>query len=189
MAALRAMPNLYVFRPADAMETAECWEMALAAKESPSALILSRQGLPAVRLEYQDENACARGAYELVAADGEAAVTLLATGSEVSIAVAARNNLQSAGIATRVVSMPCWELFEEQDDAYRRETLGPGTVRIGIEAAIAMGWDRYLGENGGFVGMTGFGASAPAKALYKHFGITAEAVAELAKEKLAAQEA
>jgi len=189
MAALRAMPNLYVFRPADAMETAECWEMALAAKESPSALILSRQGLPAVRLEYQDDNACARGAYELVAADGEAAVTLLATGSEVSIAVAARNNLQSAGIATRVVSMPCWELFEEQDDAYRRETLGPGTVRIGIEAAIAMGWDRYLGENGGFVGMTGFGASAPAKELYKHFGITAEAVAELAKEKLAAQEA
>ncbi|MDP6690986.1 MAG: transketolase [Alphaproteobacteria bacterium] len=189
MAALRAMPNLYVFRPADAMETAECWEMALAAKESPSALILSRQGLPAVRLEYQEDNACARGAYELVPADGEAAVTLLATGSEVSIAVAARNNLQSAGIATRVVSMPCWELFEEQDEAYRQETLGPGTVRIGIEAAIAMGWDRYLGENGGFVGMTGFGASAPAKELYKHFGITAEAVAEMAKEKLAAQEA
>ena len=187
MAALRAMPNLYVFRPADAMETAECWEMALAQKQSPSAMILSRQGLPAVRLEYQDDNACAKGAYELVAADGEAAVTLLATGSEVSIAVAARNNLQSAGIATRVVSMPCWELFEEQDEGYRRETLGPGTVRIGIEAAISMGWDRYLGEQGGFIGMSGFGASAPAKELFKHFGITAEAVVEMAKKKLVAQ--
>ncbi len=187
MAALRAMPNLYVFRPADAMETAECWEMALAQKQSPSAMILSRQGLPAVRLEYQDANACARGAYELVAADGEAAVTLLATGSEVSIAVAARNNLQSAGIATRVVSMPCWELFEEQDESYRRDILGPDTVRIGIEAAISMGWDRYVGENGGFIGMPGFGASAPAKDLFKHFGITADAVVEMAKEKLAAQ--
>ena len=187
MAALRAMPNLYVFRPADAMETAECWEMALAQKQSPSAMILSRQGLPALRLEYQDDNACARGAYELVAADGEAMVSLLATGSEVSIAVAARNNLQSAGIPARVVSMPCWELFEEQDEGYRRETLGQGTVRIGIEAAISMGWDRYVGENGGFIGMPGFGASAPAKDLYKHFGITAEAVVEMAKEKLAAQ--
>ena len=140
-----------------------------------------------LRLEYQDDNACARGAYELVAADGEAMVSLLATGSEVSIAVAARNNLQSAGIPARVVSMPCWELFEEQDEGYRRETLGQGTVRIGIEAAISMGWDRYVGENGGFIGMPGFGASAPAKDLYKHFGITAEAVVEMAKEKLAAQ--
>ena len=185
LAALRAMPNLYVFRPADAMETAECWELALAAKGTPSAMVLTRQGLPAVRLDYQDENACARGAYELTAADGEAAVTLLATGSEVSIAVAARNNLQSAGVGTRIVSMPCWELFEEQDDDYRQMILGPGTVRIGIEAAVAMGWDRYLGLDGGFVGMTGFGASAPAKELFKHFGITAEAVVELAKANLA----
>jgi len=112
-------------------------------------------------------------------------VTLLATGSEVSIAVAARNNLQSAGVGTRIVSMPCWELFEEQDDDYRQMILGPGTVRIGIEAAVAMGWDRYLGLDGGFVGMTGFGASAPAKELFKHFGITAEAVVELAKANLA----
>ena len=179
------MPNLYVFRPADAMETAECWELALAAKGTPSAMVLTRQGLPAVRLDYQDENACARGAYELIAADGEAAVTLFATGSEVSIAVAARNNLQSAGVATRIVSMPCWELFEEQDDDYRQMILKPGTVRIGIEAAVAMGWDRYLGPNGGFVGMKGFGASAPAKELFKHFGITAEAVVELATAKLA----
>ncbi|MDA1097635.1 MAG: transketolase [Proteobacteria bacterium] len=187
LAALRAMPNLYVFRPADAMETAECWELALAAKGTPSAMVLSRQGLPAVRLDYSDENACARGAYELIAADGEAAVTLMATGSEVSIAVAARNNLQSAGVPTRVVSMPCWELFEAQDDDYRRQILGPGTVRIGVEAAVSMGWDRYHGPQGGFVGMTGYGASAPAKELYRHFGITAEAVVELAKAKLAAQ--
>ncbi len=185
LAALRAMPNLSVFRPADAMEVAECWELALAAKGGPSALVLTRQGLPAVRLEYQDDNACAKGAYELIAAEGEAAVTLLATGSEVSIAVAARNHLQSGGVPTRVVSMPCWELFERQDDDYRRETLGPDTARIGIEAAVAMGWDRYLGPDGGFVGMTGFGASAPAKDLFKHFGITAEAVVELAKAKLA----
>ncbi len=195
MAALRAMPNLNVFRPADAMETAECWELALAAKDRPSVMALTRQGLPAVRLDYQDDNACARGAYELIAADGQggsggevAAVTLLATGSEVSIAVAARNLLQSGGIATRVVSMPCWELFEEQDDDYRLRTLGLGTVRIGIEAAVSMGWDRYLGPEGGFVGMAGFGASAPIKDLYKHFGITAEAVVELAKAKLAKQQ-
>ena len=188
LAALRAMPNLHVFRPADAMETAECWELALAAKETPSAMVLTRQGLPAVRLEYQEANACARGAYELIAADGEAAVTLLATGSEVSIAVAARNHLQSAGVATRVVSMPCWELFEQQDEDYRQQTLGPGTVRVGIEAAVSMGWDRYLGPDGGFVGMTGFGASAPAKELYRHFGITAEAVVELAKTRLAARQ-
>jgi len=185
LAALRAMPGLNVFRPADAMEVAECWELALEAKDRPSAMVLTRQGLPAVRLEYQEDNACARGAYELIAAEGEAAVTLLATGSEVSIAVAARNHLQSADIPTRVVSMPCWELFEEQDAGYRRETLGPGTLRIGIEAAVSMGWDRYVGENGGFVGMSGFGASAPAKDLFKHFGITAEAVVELAKTKLA----
>ena len=188
LAALRAMPNLHVFRPADAMETAECWELALAAKGTPSAMVLTRQGLPAVRLEYSDENPCARGAYELIGADGEAAVTLLATGSEVSIAVAARNNLQSAGIATRIVSMPCWELFEQQDDEYRQRTLGPGTIRIGIEAAVAMGWDRYVGPDGGFIGMTGFGASAPAKELFKHFGITAEAVVELAKTRLAAKQ-
>ena len=141
-----------------------------------------------MRLDYQDDNACARGAYELVAADGEAVVTLLATGSEVSIAVAARNNLQSAGIATRVVSMPCWELFEEQDESYRQQVLGPGTVRIAIEAGVSMGWDRYLGPDGGFIGMAGFGASAPAKDLFKHFGITAEAVVELAKAKLADQQ-
>ncbi|MDP6564314.1 MAG: transketolase [Alphaproteobacteria bacterium] len=184
LAALRAIPNLNVFRPADAVETAECWELALANKTAPSVLALTRQGVPAVRLEHGDGNRSARGAYELVAAAGEAAVTLLATGSEVSIAVAARNILQSAGHPTRVVSMPCWELFEAQDTGYREEVLGPNTVRIGIEAAVAMGWDRYLGSAGGFVGMPGFGASAPYKELYKDFGITADAVVDHAKKLL-----
>ena len=145
------------------------------------------QAVPALRLDYRDDNVCAKGAYELIAADGEAQVTLLATGSEVSIAVAARNQLQSADIPTRVVSMPCWELFEEQDEFYRQETLRPETVRIGIEAAISMGWDRYLGSTGEFVGMTGYGASAAATDLFKHFGITAEVVADTAKTKLAKQ--
>ncbi|HZD25037.1 MAG TPA: transketolase [Alphaproteobacteria bacterium] len=184
LAALRAIPNLNVFRPADAVETAECWELALASKSTPSVLALTRQSVPAVRLSDSQENLCARGAYELVAADGEAKVTLLATGSEVSLAVAARNILQSAGHPTRVVSMPCWALFERQDAAYRRETLGPGTMRVAVEAAIALGWDRYLGPDGAFVGMDGFGASAPYKDLYKHFGITADAVAEAAKTLL-----
>ena len=187
LAALRAMPNLNVFRPADAMEVAECWELAVTAKDRPSAMVLTRQAVPALRLDYRDDNVCAKGAYELIAADGEAQVTLLATGSEVSLAVAARNQLQSADIPTRVVSMPCWELFEEQDEFYRQETLRPETVRIGIEAAISMGWDRYLGSTGGFVGMTGYGASAAAKDLFKHFGITAEVVADTAKTKLAKQ--
>ena len=187
LAALRAMPNLNVFRPADAMEVAECWELAVTAKDRPSAMVLTRQAVPALRLDYRDDNVCAKGAYELIAADGEAQVTLLATGSEVSIAVAARNQLQSADIPTRVVSMPCWELFEEQDEFYRQETLRPETVRIGIEAAISMGWDRYLGSTGGFVGMAGYGASAAAKDLFKHFGITAEVVADTAKTKLAKQ--
>jgi transketolase len=184
MASLRTIPNLQVFRPADAMETAECWEAALDSKETPSVLALTRQAVPAVRLETSDENLCARGAYELIAAQGEAKVTLLATGSEVSIAVAARNILESAGTPTRVVSMPCWELFEQQDRAYREATLGPNMVRIAIEAATRDGWDRYLGCDGGFVGMHGFGASAPAKDLYKHFGITADAVVETAKALL-----
>jgi transketolase len=147
-------------------------------------LALTRQGVPAVRLSHSDDNLCARGAYELVPADGEAKVTLLATGSEVSLAVAARNIIQSAGAPTRVVSLPCWELFDAQDADYRAATLGPGTIKIAVEAAAQMGWERYTGDSGGFVGMPGFGASAPAKELFKHFGITADAVADLAKTLL-----
>jgi len=185
LAALRAIPNLNVYRPADAMEVAECWELALMTKDRPSVLVLTRQGVPAVRLDFRDENICRKGAYELIAANGVPQVTLIATGSEVSIAVAARNQLQSADIATRVVSMPCWELFEEQDEKYRQEILRPETFRIGVEAAVSMGWDRYLGSKGKFVGMKSFGASAPSQDLFEHFNITAEVVVDMAKAKLA----
>jgi transketolase len=179
LAALRAIPGLTVFRPADAVETAECWELALAAK-GPSALALTRQNLPTVRTVHTDENLCARGAYELTPADGAAKVTFLATGSEIEIALKARDIVQTKGIGARVVSMPSWELFENQPAAYRDDVLGPGTLKIAIEAAIEMGWDRYIGDKGRFIGMKGFGASAPAKDLYRHFGITAEAAAEAA---------
>jgi transketolase len=184
LAALRAIPNLLVFRPADAVEVAEAWQCALETADKPSVMTLTRQAVPAVRLSDAGENLVAKGGYELIAAEGEAQATLLASGSEIGIAVQARNLLQSAGIPTRVVSMPCWELFEEQDDAYQQSVLQPNTVRVAVEAAISMGWERYTGDNGGFVGMTGFGASAPAKDLYNHFGITAEAVVDAVRKKL-----
>ncbi len=184
LASLRAMPNLNVFRPADAVETAECWALALASQDRPSVLSLTRQGVAPARLEHVAENLCARGGYQLRPAGGEARVTLIGTGSEVSLALEARDLLQADGIATRVVSLPCWELFEEQDQEYRDLTLGPETVRIAVEAASTMGWERYTGPGGATIGMTGFGASAPAPDLYRHFGITAEAVAEAARERL-----
>ncbi len=184
LASLRAMPNLAVFRPADAVETAECWQLALASRDRPSVLALTRQGLPTVRTAHTDENLSARGAYELRSANGAAAVTLLATGSEVSIALAAADLLETDGTPTRVVSMPCCELFDAQPDDVRAAILGPGTVRVAVEAAVGYGWERYIGPDGGFVGMTGFGASAPAKDLYRHFNITAEAVAHAAKDRL-----
>jgi transketolase len=180
LASLRAMPNLLVLRPADAVETAECWELALTQKSRPSVFALTRQALPTLRTEHTDDNMSARGAYELAPAETDAKVTLLATGSEVEIAVAARQLLMARGIGARVVSMPCWELFEEQPATYRDAILGPGTVKIAIEAAVEFGWSRYLGPSGRFVGMHSFGASAPAKDLYKHFGITAEAAADAA---------
>jgi len=185
LAALRAIPGLLVFRPADAVETAECWQIALDAKK-PSALALTRQNLPTVRTTHTDENLCARGGYELAPADGKAQVTLIATGSEIEIALKSRDLLKAQGVGARVVSLPCWELFDAQPEAYQEEVLGPGTVRVGIEAAVRMGWDRYLRKKDRFIGMTGFGASAPAKDLYKHFGITAEAAAEAALAALRA---
>ncbi|MCZ6522369.1 MAG: transketolase [Alphaproteobacteria bacterium] len=184
LASLRAIPNLNVFRPADAVETVECWALALKATATPSVLVLTRQSLPAVRRQHGDANLCARGGYELVSAEGEARVTLIATGSEVALALEARALLQAEGIGSRVVSLPCWELFEGQDDAYRAQVLGKDTVRVAVEAAAPMGWDRYVGEEGGFVGMTGFGASAPYQALYEHFAITPQAVVAAAKERL-----
>ncbi|HEC91191.1 MAG TPA: transketolase [Alphaproteobacteria bacterium] len=184
LAMLRALPNFNVFRPCDAVETAECWEIALTNENTPSGMVLTRQGLPTLRTTHDDKNLCARGAYVLAEADGERKVTLLATGSEVSIAMEARTTLQAEGHPTAVVSMPCWELFDVQEQRYRDEVLGPGTVRVGVEAAVAMGWDRYIGEGGAFVGMSGFGASAPAGELFKHFGITADNVVAIAKAKL-----
>ena len=183
LAALRAIPNLNVFRPADGVETAECWSLALQATSSPSVLSLTRQGVPTVRTEHTDENLSARGGYVLLEADGERAVTLLATGSEVGLAVAARETLQADGHPTAVVSMPCAGLFDRQDAGYRAEVLGDG-ARVAVEAAVSLGWEKYLGPAGRFVGMSSFGASAPGGDLYNHFGITAEAVVAAAKEQL-----
>ena len=190
LAISRATPNTYVFRPADLVETAEAWELALSAKTTPSVLALSRQNLPTVRRVHTNSNLTAKGAYVLAEAVGKRQVILMATGSEVEIALKARDLLQAGGIGTRVVSMPCMELFAAQDEAYRRKILPPGPVRVAIEAGVRQGWDRWLlGERGkfgreAFVGMTSFGASAPAEVLYKQFGITAEAAAEAAKALL-----
>jgi len=186
LASLRAMPNMLVMRPADAVEAAECWEMALSHATGPSSLVFARQALPLVRTSHTEENLSRRGAYVLhESACGPRQVTLLATGSEVSLAVRARDMLENQGVGTAVVSMPCWELFELQDVQYRRSVLQPGTVRVGIEAATRFGWDRYLGEEGHFVGMQGFGASGPADTLYQHFGITADAMVKAAEKGLA----
>ncbi len=184
LAALRAIPNHIVFRPADAMEAAECWQLALESKNTPSTIALTRQNLPAVRTEFVAENLCGRGAYELAAADGKAEVTIFASGSEVEIALAARAKLQEKGHKTRVVSVPAFELFEEQSDDYKQKTLGDAPVKIAIEAAIRLGWDRFIGADGIFIGMTGFGASAPIEQLYPHFGITAEATVKAAEARL-----
>jgi transketolase len=189
LASLRAMPNMLVMRPADAIEAAECWATALEHKSGPVSLVFARQVLPRVRLSPSTDNLSRRGAYVLVEADDEAEggarrVTLLATGSEVALALSARERLQAEGIATAVVSMPCWELFEVQDATYRHAVLGPGTARVAVEAALRFGWDRWLGDHGAFVGMSGFGASAPADVLYQHFDITAEAIVAAAARLL-----
>jgi transketolase len=182
LAALRAIPDLYVFRPADAVETAECWAAALLLRDAPSALALSRQATPALRANA-DENLSARGAYELLPAEGGVSrVAIFATGTEVAIAVAAREKLQADGIPTRVVSAPCFELFAEQDEAYQDEICGDeDELKIGVEAAIGQGWFEAFGLDA-FVGMSTFGASAKAKDLYEHFGVTAEAIVELAMD-------
>jgi len=186
LASLRAMPNLNVLRPADAVETAECWQLAIEAAQRPSVLALTRQGLPTLRGEHTAENLCARGGYILREAEGASPrVVLLATGSEVAIVVEARDTLQAEGIATRVVSMPCWALFDEQDGAYREQVLGgDDVVRVSLEAATTFGWERYVGPKGACIGIDGFGASAPIKDLYNHFGITADKVVDAAKARL-----
>ncbi len=184
LASLRAIPNLYVFRPADATETAESWALALSMKNAPSVLSLTRQNLPTLRTEYTKENLCAKGGYILSDAP-KSQVTLMATGSEVPIAIEAQKLLAGKNIAARVVSLPCWELFDQQPEKYRQDVLGTG-LKVAIEAALGFGWERYTGSNGLFIGMRGFGASAPAKDLYKHFGITAEKVTETIMSKLKA---
>jgi transketolase len=183
LAALRAIPNLLVMRPADGVEVAECWQIAMESKSSPSLLALSRQDTVLGRDSHTADNLSARGAYVLREAP-DAKLTLLATGTEVGLALKARDLLAADGIAARVVSMPCWALFEKQPGEYRRMVLGPGTARLAIEAACPLGWDRYLGEKGAFLGMHGFGASGPAKDVYAHFGITAEAAVQMAKDLL-----
>jgi len=183
LASLRAIPHLQVFRPADATETLECWELAVASKENPSVLSLTRQNLPHLRKEYTKENLCARGGYVLSDALN-AKVTLIATGSEVSLAVEAQKKLAEKGIAAKVVSLPCWELFDAQPAKYCEEVLGKDTLKVAIEAALGFGWERYIGANGIFVGMSDFGASAPAPELYKHFGITADAVVKKVTERV-----
>ncbi|MCU0909190.1 MAG: transketolase family protein, partial [Rhodobacteraceae bacterium] len=190
LAISRATPGTLVFRPADATETAEAWELALTETRRPSVLALSRQNLPAVRTDFKAKNQVAQGAYVLSDTVRKREVILIATGSEVEIALKAQMLLEGDGIGTRVVSMPCMELFAAQDDSYRRKVLPPGPVRIGIEAGVRQGWDRWLlGERGreakaDFVGMTSFGASAPYERLFQEFGITAEAVVARARALL-----
>ena len=184
LASLRAMPNLLVMRPCDTVETAECWALALAERHRPSVIALTRQALPTLRTEHHAENHSARGGYVLLPAKAPRRVTLIATGSEVAIAVEARGQLEAAGIGTAVVSMPCTQLFDAEPAAYRESVLGPTALRVAIEAATGYGWERYIGVGGAVIGMTGFGASAPAGDLYRHFGITADAVVRTVRAKL-----
>jgi transketolase len=182
LASLRAMPNLNVFRPADGIEAAECWRLAIEARTTSSIMALSRQKTPASRKSAG--NLSAKGAYELSPASGPAKATLFSSGTEVGIAMAAQKLLEADGVPTRVVSTPCWELFEQQPAAYQAQTIGDAPVRVAVEAGVRQGWDRFIGEHGGFVGMKSFGASAPYQVLYEKFGITAEGVVAAVKAKL-----
>jgi transketolase len=186
LASLRAMPNMTVIRPADANETVEAWKAAIQNRKGPTALVLTRQGVPTIdRNEYSAANGLHKGGYVLATEQGELQMILIASGSEVQHALAARETLQAEGIGTRVVSLPSWELFESQDAAYREQVLPAGcTRRVAMEAGSAFGWERYVGRCGGIIGMTSFGASAPAGALMKHFGFTAENFVAKAKELL-----
>jgi transketolase len=186
LAALRAIPHLAVFRPGDPIETAECWEAILDAPRRAALIALSRQPMPLLRREDGTENLSAKGAYVLLEAEGgERRLTLLATGSELHLAVAARDILQKDGVPTAVVSMPCRLLFEEQDAAYKRAVLGDTLARVAVEAGVEMSWDRYLGLQGRFVGMHEFGASGKIADVYKKFDITTEAVVRAAREVIA----
>ena len=180
LAMLRATPNMYVFRPCDAVETAEAWEVALESTETPSVMALSRQGLPTVRTERTNENLTQKGGYLLKNVRGSRDITLIATGSEIAIALEAAEALESQGRQVAVVSMPCWELFDQQSDQYRQSVLGTAP-RIAVEALTGFGWDRYLRKQDVFIGMNDFGASGPAPELYQHFGITKDVICETAE--------
>ena len=183
LASLRAMPNVLVMRPCDTVETAECWALALQHKTGPSILALTRQNLPLLRNVHTDDNRSAKGGYVLQDADGVRKATIIATGSEVSLAMEARAKLQAEGVGTAVVSMVCAELFDQQSESYRAQVLG-GDVRVSVEAASTYGWIKYVGPKGTAIGIDSFGASAPAPALYKHFGVTAEAVVAAVKARI-----
>ena len=182
---LRAIPNLWVLRPCDAVEAVECWQLAVTNRHHPSAIVNSRQPLKTLRTTYSEENRCARGAYILADSEGGARrATIFATGSEVAVALEARGTLQAAGVPTAVISVPCWELFWEQEAEYRAAVIGRGTARVAVEAATRLGWERFVGEDGGIIGMTGFGASGPVAELFEHFGITPARVVAAVKERL-----
>ena len=183
LAALRAMPNVNVFRPADAIETLECWQLALQAKKTTSILALTRQGLPPYR-DYEERNLCAAGAYELAAAGKNPQVTIMASGSEVQLAMQALEKLRDLDISARVISVPCMELFAQQSAGAQADIIGDAPLRIAVEAAVQQSWDRYLRPGDIFVGMEGFGASAPADQLFQHFGITADAIVAAAQKQI-----
>jgi len=176
--ALRAMPGLLFFRPADAVEVAECWQLALQAVNQPSALVMTRESVPAVRYQHSEQNLSARGAYLLAEAEGEPRVTILATGSEVWVALEARKLLQVQGVPTRVVSMPCLELFENQPVSYRQSIIDKSTFLVSLEAGTVVGWDRHVGSNGLILGLSEFGVSGLPDEIMTHFGITPAAVTE-----------
>ncbi len=178
LASLRSMPKMRVYRPADAIETAECWQLAVERTDGPSLLALTRQNLPQVRKEAGEKNVSAAGAYELSPASGKARATIFASGSEVEIALEAQKLLAEQSFAVRVVSVPSLDLFLSQPESVRARIIGDAPIKVAVEAAVRFGWDAVIGSDGIFVGMSGFGASAPYKDLYRHFGITAEAVAE-----------
>ncbi|MDR3516277.1 MAG: transketolase [Azospirillaceae bacterium] len=184
IAALRAIPGLTVFRPADPVETAEAWQIAVTTPDRPSIMALTRQNLPTLRTRFTRENLTARGAYVLAEAEGPRRATLFATGSEVHLAVEARAALAAEGISVAVVSMPAWDLFEQQDAAYRKAVIGDAPIRVGIEAQIVQGWHRYIGSDGVFIGMPGFGESGAYEKLYQHFGITTAAIVAAVKARL-----
>ncbi len=184
LASLRAIPNLLTMRPADAVETLECWQIAIKATDTPSAIALTRQALPAIRTEYTNKNLCMRGAYEIASADAKELVTLLASGSELHLILEAKETLEKQGIGTKIISVPCFELFDQQEESYKADILGNTKIRIAVEAAIRQGWDAYLRPQDGFIGMNGFGASAPAEQLFRHFNITHDAIVKTAHDLL-----